>query len=99
MNYRMLVRYRGISSVRSSLIQFELFFPVIESETRIKTERSTWTFSEMLIYTISRAFWKFLYWNFYSEKKRKVGIYSISHTGSFLGAYHLFVLISNTDTH
>lgn len=89
----MLVRYRGISSVTSPLIQFELFFPIIESETSIKTERNTWTFSAMLIYTISSALWKFLYWNFYSEKKRKVGIYSISHTGSF------FVLISNTDTH
>lgn len=95
----MLVRYRGISSVTSSLIQFELFFPIIESETSIKTERNTWTFSAMLIYTLSSALWKFLYWNFYSEKKRKVGIYSISHTGSFLGAYYLFVLISNTDTH
>lgn len=37
---------------------------------------------------------EFLFW----KKKRKVGIYSISHTGSFLGAYYLFVLISNTDT-
>lgn len=95
----MLVRYRGISSVTSSLIQFELFFPIIESETSIKTERNTWTFSAMLIYTISSALWKFLYWNFYSEKKREKLVFTAFHTQGHSWVHITCLCSSQIQTH
>lgn len=95
----MLVRYRGISSVTSSLIQFELFFPIIESETSIKTERNTWTFSAMLIYTISSALWKFLYWNFYSEKKGEKLVFTAFHTQGHSWVHITCLCSSQIQTH